>query len=93
VSGCEVLLAVVSPAYVQSKSCGLEMALCKKYKRTLIPLMVGYSPQNWPPTHVGDVAMQDQFRDPDTGDTRLYVDFTDVEKVRADPFLAAPSPQ
>ena len=81
VRGCDIMIAVVSPRYVKSRNCGREMAFCHQYRKTLIPLMMGISPAEWPPTHVGNVEMKDQFRDPATGDMKLYIDFTDVEKV------------
>ena len=34
----------------------------------------------WPPTTVGQTTMVDQFRNPQTGDMKLFVDFSDVER-------------
>jgi len=80
VSGAEVVIAVVSPSYVKSDSCGYELALCHKYKKTLIPIMKGIPSSEWPPTRVGKTDMKDQFRDSKSGDMRLYVNFTDAEE-------------
>lgn len=82
ISGCDVVVAVISRSYCKSKNCGHEMELVHKYQKDLIPLMFGFPENEWPPNKIGDIKMTDQFRDSSTGDMRLYINFTDIETVR-----------
>jgi len=77
VRGADIIVAVVSPNYVKSKNCGFEMELAAKYNRTIIPLMFGVNFSDWPPTKIGQTTMDTQFKDPESGDVKLFVDFTD----------------
>ena len=82
----DIIIAVISKGYIKSKNCGIEMKLAAEQGKLVIPINLELSHQEWtggslaaigPP---GDaVAMTTQFQSP-CGDTKLYVDFTDIHK-------------
>ena len=80
VSGADVVIAVVSPAYIKSKNCGYEMALAAEKGKAIIPIMLGVPFNEWPPHQVGEAAMTNQFADPETGDMKLFVDCGDADQ-------------
>ena len=77
VAGADVIISVVSPKYIASKNCGFEMELAIKYKKTIIPIMLGVPFSEWPPRKIGDSAMTTQYKDGKSGDMKLFVDFTE----------------
>jgi serine/threonine protein kinase len=86
VQQADVVVACVSKGYVASKNCGIEMRLAADTGTPVIPINLELSHQDWVGGSlatigpVGDaIAMTSQFQSP-TGDTKLYVDFTDVSK-------------
>ena len=79
VAGADVIIAVVSPQYMTSKNCGLEMRLAGELGKTIIPIMLGVPFVCWPPAKVGETIMTNQFADPKTGDMKLFVDFSDLD--------------
>lgn len=79
VSTADVVIAVVSPAYILSKNCGLEMAFAATHGKPVIPINLGVPFASWPPARVGTTAMEGgQFADEVTGDIKLFVDFGDA---------------
>ena len=78
IADADVVIAVVSPQYVKSKNCGVEMQISFELGKTIIPIRLGVPSDDWPPTKIGGTAMADQFADPQTGDTKLFVDFTNL---------------
>eukprot|EP00041_Stephanoeca_diplocostata_P036739 m.1352541 g.1352541 ORF g.1352541 m.1352541 type:complete len:2329 (-) comp24925_c2_seq3:262-7248(-) len=80
VEECDVVIAVVSPAYIQSKNCGFEMAVAMQSNKDIVPLVLGVPFSAWPPASIGGEVMTTQFADSATGDVKLFVDFTNPEE-------------
>jgi hypothetical protein len=80
VAGADVIIAVVSPKYTQSKNCGFEMELCHKHKKEVIPVVLGLPFGDWCALKkIGETELTTQFHDAATGDGKLFVDFTKPE--------------
>ena len=77
VAGADVVICVVSPAYIRSINCGYECALAAKMGKTIIPICLGVPFQEWPPKMIGETVMTTQFAD--GTDIKLFVDFADME--------------
>ena len=76
VARADVILAVVSPKYTQSKNCGFEMELANRHGKLVIPLVYGLPFEEWCALKkIGDTELTTQFRDAATGDMKLFVDF------------------
>ena len=76
VAGADVVLAVVSPKFAQSKNCGFEMALCARHSKPVIPLVYGLAFEDWSALKkIGETELTTQFHDAATGDAKLFVDF------------------
>jgi hypothetical protein len=75
VEGADVVIAVVSPAYIKSVNCGYEMELAQKLGKPIIPVVLGVPFSEWPPARIGQTAMVDQFATA-TGDMKIFVDMT-----------------
>eukprot|EP00041_Stephanoeca_diplocostata_P011027 m.177904 g.177904 ORF g.177904 m.177904 type:complete len:1986 (+) comp18385_c0_seq1:286-6243(+) len=72
----DFVLAVVSPAYIQSPNCGFEMATAAEYKKKVIPLLYRLPYNEFPPAYVGGTKLQNQMSDAFADDVKMYVDFT-----------------
>ena len=80
VAGADVIIAVVSPKYTQSKNCGFELELCHKHKKEVIPIVLGLPFDDWCALKkIGGTELTTQFHDAATGDGKLFVDFTKPE--------------
>ena len=79
VYSADLVIAVVSPAYIKSEDCGFEMKLAAKHGRPIVPLVLGVPLKSWPPETVGGVRMTSQFKDPKSGDPKLFVNVTHRE--------------
>ena len=79
VADADVVIAVVSPQYITSKDCGFEIQQAGELGKTIIPIMFGVPSDDWPPKKIGETAMTDQFADPQTGDMKRFVDFTNLD--------------
>ena len=80
VAGADVIIAVVSPKYTQSKNCGFEMELCHKHKKEVIPIVLGLPFGDWCSLKkIGETELTTQFHDAAIGDMKLFVDFTKPE--------------
>lgn len=77
VAGADVVIAVVSPAYVKSKNCGREMQLAKELEKTIVPVLYGLPFAQWPPQQIGETKMSSQFYDEVKGD-KLFIDFSNA---------------
>jgi len=76
VASADVVIAVVTPSYIQSENCGIEMAFASQLGKTVIPVVFGVPFSAWPPAQVGSTMMTNQFKST-SGDMKLYIDFTD----------------
>ena len=76
VYSADLVIAVVSPAYIKSEDCGFEMTLAVKHGRPIVPLVLGVPLKSWPPETVGVTKMTSQFKEPKSGDPKLFVDVT-----------------
>lgn len=76
----DVVIAVLSPSYVESKSCGYEMACAAELGKPVIPICLGLPLSQWPPSIVGDTVMTSQFVSPnDPNDQKVFVDFGSIQ--------------
>ena len=81
VSNADVVIAVVSPKYTQSKNCGFEIELCDKHQKEVIPLVLGLPFDDWCGLKkIGETELKTQFHDAATGDMKLFVDFSEPEQ-------------
>ena len=79
VANADVIIAVVSPQYVESKNCGFELELANKHQKEVIPVVLGLPFDDWLGLKkVGETELKTQFHDAATGDGKLFVDFTDL---------------
>jgi len=62
VKNADVMIAVVSPAYVKSINCGFELAKANEHNKFVLPVKFGVPFSEWPPKRVGKTEMQDQVR-------------------------------
>jgi len=76
VQSADVVLAVVSPAYIQSNHCGLEMHFVASTGTKVVPIMYGVPYAEWPPKQIGQTPMQEQFATAN-GDIKMYIDMSD----------------
>lgn len=76
VGSADIVIAVLSPAYVKSINCGYEMSLAGNLGKDIIPLVLDLPYTAWPPHTIGNTKMQHQFWDSRTGDNKLYIDFS-----------------
>lgn len=76
VQGADVVVAVVSPSYIQSVNCGKEMDMAARSHTPVLPIVLGVPFSEWPPRRVGGVQMQEQFAS-SNGDIKIFVDMTD----------------
>jgi hypothetical protein len=79
VAGADVIIAVVSSAYIKSKNCGFEMELASRLGKTIVPITLDVPYKEWPPAMVGETLMTDQFASAN-GDLKLYINFSDREQ-------------
>jgi len=79
VADADVIIAVLSPQYVNSKNCGVEMGLAAEMGKTVIPLRFGLPLEEWPPLMIGETTMTGQFANQQTNDQKMYIDFTDLD--------------
>lgn len=77
VQGADVVVAVVSPAYVQSPNCGKEMEFAAASNTTVLPIVLGVPFSDWPPTQIGASVMREQFATA-AGDLKIFVDLSDI---------------
>jgi len=77
VSGADVVIAVVSPAYTQSVNCGLEMEMAVATGTPVVPVVLGVPFADWPPATVGQAQMTKQFMLPN-GDLKIFVDMSEA---------------
>ena len=76
VARADVVLAVVSPKYTQSKNCGFEMGLAHRHGKEVIPLILGLPFDDWKALKkIGNTELKSQFHDAATGDGKLFIDF------------------
>ena len=76
VQDADVVVAVMSPEYLESKNCGFELACASRFGIPVIPIKFGIPFEEWPPTKVGDTTLFDQLTNPnDPSDSALFVDF------------------
>ena len=78
VTEADVIIAVVSPAYIASTNCGHEMELAHRLGKPVIPVVLNLPLEFWPPSQIGQTAMTDQFAT-EAGGVKIYVDMTDSE--------------
>ena len=78
VTEADVIIAVVSPAYIASTNCGHEMELAHRLGKPVIPVVLNLPLASWPPSQIGQTAMTDQFAT-EAGGVKIYVDMTDSE--------------
>ena len=76
VRNADIVIAVVSPAYIESKNCGYEMELSKSMGKVVLPIVLNVPFAEWPPHRIGQSQMEDQFATAD-GDLKIFVDMTD----------------
>jgi hypothetical protein len=76
VEGSDIIVAVVSPAYVASINCGKEMGFAAQAGKVVVPIVLGVPYTEWPPKIIGETPMQTQFETLD-GDQKLFVEMTD----------------
>lgn len=79
VAGCDVVIACISPAYIKSKNCGLEMDLCRELGKPVIPIKLGVPFTEWPPKEIGGIQLTNQLEDAASGDMVLFVDMEEPE--------------
>lgn len=78
VDGADVVVAVVSPAYIQSMNCGREMAMAVATGTAVLPVVLGVPFSAWPPTEIGGTPMTDQFQSTN-GDLKIFVDMSNYQ--------------
>jgi hypothetical protein len=76
VQNADVIIAVVSPAYIKSVNCGYEMALAHTLGKPVIPVVLDVPFNEWPPQRIGQSTMNNQFAT-EAGDLKIFVDMTD----------------
>jgi serine/threonine protein kinase len=76
VENADVVIAVVSPAYISSVNCGYEMALAASLGKPVIPIVLNVPFQEWPPQQIGQSTMTTQFAT-EAGDVKIFVDMSD----------------
>jgi serine/threonine protein kinase len=76
VQNADVIIAVVSPAYIASINCGYEMALAHTLGKPVIPVVLDVPFSEWPPKQIGRSTMVSQFAT-EAGDLKIFVDMTD----------------
>ena len=80
VAGADVVIAVLSRKYTQSENCGFEMELADLHDKEVIPVVLGLPFDDWCDLKkVGKTELKTQFHDAETGDGKLFVDFTKPE--------------
>ena len=79
VSGADVVVAVVSPSYIQSQNCGREMQMAAATNTTVLPIVLGVPFSEWPPKQIGAVPMQQQFA-AENGDIKIFIDMSDLSQ-------------
>ena len=81
VANADMVIAVVSPKYTQSKNCGFEMELCDRHNKEVIPVVLGLPFDDWCGLKkIGETELKTQFHDVSTGDCKLFVDFSEPEQ-------------
>jgi serine/threonine protein kinase len=76
VQNADVIIAVVSPAYINSVNCGYEMEVAHAMGKPVIPVVLNVPFNEWPPKQIGQSPMINQFAT-DAGDVKIFVDMTD----------------
>jgi hypothetical protein len=76
VQNADVIIAVVSPAYIKSDNCGYEMEVAHAMGKPVIPVVLDVPFNEWPPKRIGQSAMNDQFAT-EAGDVKIFIDMTD----------------
>jgi serine/threonine protein kinase len=76
VQNADVIIAVVSPAYIASTNCGYEMEVAHAMGKPVIPIVLSVPFNEWPPKQIGQSTMTDQFAT-EAGDVKIFVDMTD----------------
>jgi serine/threonine protein kinase len=76
IQNADVIIAVVSPAYINSVNCGYEMEVAHAMGKLVIPVVLNVPFNEWPPKQIGQSAMNDQFAT-EAGDVKIFVDMTD----------------
>jgi hypothetical protein len=76
VENADVIIAVVSPAYINSVNCGYEMEVAHAMGKPVIPVVLNVPFSEWPPQQIGHSNMVDQFAT-DGGDVKIFIDMTD----------------
>jgi hypothetical protein len=76
VQNADVIIAVVSPAYMQSVNCGYEMEVAHAMGKPIIPVVLNVPFNEWPPKQIGQSAMSNQFAT-EAGDVKIFVDMSD----------------
>jgi serine/threonine protein kinase len=71
-----VIIAVVSPAYINSVNCGYEMELAHALGKPVIPVVLNVPFSEWPPQRIGLSTMANQFAT-EAGDVKIFVDMSD----------------
>jgi len=75
VDGADMVIAVVSPSYIQSQNCGREMAMAAATGTPVLPVVLGVPFPDWPPAVIGVTPMSDQFMAAN-GDLKIFVDMS-----------------
>jgi hypothetical protein len=76
VQNADVIIAVVSPAYINSVNCGYEMEVAHAMGKPIIPVVLNVPFNEWPPKEIGQSSMNNQFAT-EAGDVKIFVDMTD----------------
>jgi hypothetical protein len=76
VRNADVIIAVVSPAYINSVNCGYEMEVAHALGKPVIPVVLNVPFNEWPPQQIGQSAMNNQFAT-ESGDVKIFVDMSD----------------
>jgi len=77
IDGADVVVAVVSPAYVNSVNCGKELGMAADTATTVLPIVLDIPFAEWPPRKVGKTEMKEQFQAAKNGDLKIFVEMTD----------------
>jgi hypothetical protein len=78
VQNADVIIAVVSPAYINSVNCGYEMEVAHAMGKPVIPVVLNVPFNEWPPKEIGQSSMNNQFAT-EAGDVKIFVDMTDQD--------------
>ena len=76
VKNADVIIAVVSQAYIASTNCGYEMELAHANGKPVIPIVLNVPFQEWPPKQIGQTRMANQFAT-EAGDVKIFIDMSD----------------